>query len=142
MTRVAVVQAIQDVVGALAGIREAPDYPPEQINAPLQAVCYAANGTFREASLAAPGCYEVKPQTYVLLLYLPLKDLPRDMERLLPYVDSIPVALLATKTLSGAVTAINDIRYTFVSGEWGGILMRGYRFEIDVATNAQTYPTS
>ena len=138
-TRQDVVGAIQDIVFNLAGIRDAPDYPPEQINMPPTAVTYAASGTFKEASLAAPGCYEVTPQVYVLLLYLPMKDLPRDVETLAPFVDSIPVALLNNQTLNGTVSAINEVRYQFVNAEWGGIPMRGYRFEIDVTSKAQQY---
>ena len=144
----AVVGAIQDVWESVTGVRYAPDYPPEQINMSsvdggLQIVTYPSNGAASLASLTGtgtiPGCYQVRPDVYVSLLYYPLKNLPREVEALLPILQAGVVALLESMDLAGTVAVIQAVRWNFVAAEWGGMPMRGYRVEIEVEHLAEAF---
>ncbi len=105
------INGIQDAVGALDGVRKAPDYPPEQLNQFPFAVCWAAEGTFEYST---PG---VRKGLHVIELALHVArngDLPREVALAMPYIETVPDALMADPTLGGTVaTIVGPITYEF-----------------------------
>lgn len=127
----AIIAAVQDVTGAVTGIRFAPDVPPEQsvING-VMAVCYPAEGKFDEITSGR----ERGEHTLHLLIATPWRNLRTDWARIIGLGDTIPRALLAAGTLTSTVLQSNEIRYTFGPVEWGDQQMFGWIFYLDVLT--------
>lgn len=131
-TLAAVLAAVQDVVGVVAGITLAPDIPPEQIpSGGVYGIVFPAAGTYTEISAGR----QMGEHTIHLLLVTPRKNLRTDWARIITIGDTVQRALLAGGTLSATLLQSNEIRYTFGEIEWGGQQLFGWRFEIDVQTH-------
>lgn len=126
-----IIAAVQDVTGAVTGIRFAPDVPPEQsvINGVI-AVCYPAAGMFREITSGR----EQGEHTLHLLIATPARNLRTDWARIIGLGDTVPRALLAGGTLTATVLQTNEITYTFGPVEWGDQQLFGWIFNLDVLT--------
>lgn len=121
------VAAVQDVMGAIPGIRKAPDTPPDQINMYPFSIAYPTNGEWRRTR---PGTRE-GVQTIVVELHVTSRtDLAKDVALSLPYVDSVCQALLANLTMDGTIFDLNNISYVFGPLAWGGINTIGFRFTL------------
>lgn len=125
-TQLAVIQAIQDTVITVTGIREAPDYPPEQINDFPFAVAFPAEGVH---SFSVPG-ERLFLGSAILEIHVSRADLPTAVENSIGFGDSIPAALMADPTLSGTCDTFEDIQQFFGALNWGDIQTIGYRFTI------------
>jgi hypothetical protein len=128
-TLVAICAAVQDVVGAVTGIRMAPDTPPED-NAigGISGYCYPGTGTFTQITAGrAQGLH-----TLHLVILTPRRHLRTDYARIVGLGDTVPRALLTAGTLAGTIIQTNGIRYTFGALEWGGQQEFGWLFELDV----------
>jgi len=126
---VAICAAVQDVVGAVTGIRFAPDTPPEE-NAisGVSGYCYPGTGSFTEITTGrASGLH-----TLHLAILTPRRNLRTDYARIVALGDTVPRALLSAGTLAGAVIQTNSLRYTFGELQWGGGAEFGWLFEVDV----------
>lgn len=123
------IDQIQDEVGALSGIRGAPDEPPDSINVFPFAVCYARSGSY----YIGPPDVMTGLHTIVLELHVARKDLARDVATAMGYAKSIPNAIYSALK-DGSLTAIStlgDIRYEFVPMTWAGQDTIGFRFYIE-----------
>jgi len=120
---------VQSLVRGLAGVRDAPDYPPEKASAFPFAVAYPGTGRWVGG---APAGEKRGLHTIIVELHVARKDLPRDVEGAMGYVESIPNAILNAPTLSGTVDTVNEIRYTFGALNYGDLQTIGYRFEVDI----------
>lgn len=128
-TLVAICQAVQDVVGAVTGVRMAPDVPPEQgAGSDVSGYCYPGTGRFDQVT-AGRGRGQ---HTLHLIILTPRRNLRTDYARIVGYGDTVPRALLGQHTLAGTVLNIDEIRYTFGALEWGGQQEFGWLFELDV----------
>ena len=131
MALVDVIEKIAACVGGISGIRAAPTYPDEQINVFPFAVVYPESG---EASFGGPAGLRLNLDAVVVELHVARKDLPRDIENALPYVDSIPNEimdeLLDTK-LTATVDTFESITWTFGALNWGAQETLGFRFTIN-----------
>jgi hypothetical protein len=111
---------------ALAGVRSAPDYVPDQVAEDLVIVCYPATGTWKSNTPEdLRGLHALH-----LLALLPNVSLAVASERLRPYVDLIPQRLWQALK-AGRLTSLDtfgDISYEFGEWEYGGIEYAGYRF--------------
>ena len=115
---------IQDLTGAVDGIRAAPDYPPEQSNVYPFCVAYMGTGEIGfDAGVGTAGIHSI-----VVELHVARKDLARDIAKAAPYVDSIPAALLADPTLGGTVELFENITYEFTPMQWDTVETVGFRF--------------
>lgn len=121
------IDQIQDVTGAVTGIRKAPDDPPESFNAFPVAVCHPRAGLYRVDSMRT-GLHDL-----ALWILVARKDLPRDVSTSLPYGDSISQAILDAYTDGelDEIDAMGLIRYTFGEVEWGGLKCIGWSFTIE-----------
>ena len=122
------IEHIAHVIGGIDGIRSAPAYPEEQLNVFPFAVVYPGEG---EASISAG--VRLNLDTIIVELHVARKDLPRDVEKALPYVDSIPNEILdEVHTYWGrTIDTIESITWTFGALNWGGQETLGFRFTIN-----------
>jgi hypothetical protein len=128
-TLVQICEGVQDIVGALAGIRIAPDVPTDQaVGGDVTAFCYPGIGTFE---LIAKG-REKGTHTLHLYVITPRRNLRTDWARIIALGDTIPRALLGDVTLGGTTLHIAQIRYTYGQLEWGGQQELGWLFELEV----------
>ena len=124
------IEHIAHVIGGIDGIRSAPAYPEEQLNVFPFAATYPGEG---EASFGVAG-ERLNLDTIIVELHVARKDLPRDMEKALPYVDSIPNEImdeLLDNKLSATVDTFESITWTFGALNWGGQETLGFRFTIN-----------
>ncbi len=128
MTLPAAVSAIQAVAATVPGIKQAPQYPPEQSAMFPFAVCYARSGVETPQSSG----WSVALHTLVCELHCQRTSLPQAFAQALPLYESFAAGLLADETLGGAVVAVNRLRYTFGPMQYGSVQTIGYRVEIDV----------
>ncbi|MBT7070744.1 MAG: hypothetical protein HN975_07640 [Anaerolineae bacterium] len=127
MTLQAAVEQVQDLMGAVSGVKSAPDYPPENINEYPFVVAYMGGG---EIVFDTPSAYKGL-HTIIIELHIARKDLPNDIEIAAPYVDSIPAALMADATLAGTVNLFDNITYEFTEMLWDAVETIGFRFSIN-----------
>lgn len=123
------IKEIQDIVGAVSGIQQAPDDPPEQINIFPFSVCYAYEGEYiwhHKASMR--GNHNIR-----LEIHLARKDLPFDVKAAMAYCQNIPLALFNAAKFEVDLTAVKNIQsiaYRFEPLGWGGTATIGFRFTI------------
>lgn len=127
-----VIDEIQADLGALTGIRGAPDEAPEQINKFPFIVCYPLSGEWHSD---IPGA-KIGLHTIAIALHVARKDMPRDIQKAMAYAESIPNALLkVVATQSGdrfnnKIETFDRITYTFGSIGYGGTDTIGFVFQI------------
>jgi len=122
---------IQGLAEGLPGIRQAPDFPPEQMNVFPFAVCYPAAGEFQ----AGPMGLMKGLHNLVVEIHVARKDLPRDVETALPFGEALAAAVMDDPTLGGTVDTVRadeGISYTFGALAWGGQETVGWRLTIPV----------
>ena len=132
MTIPAIVAAIQDVALTVAGIRAAPDVPPEQLaeSGNVLAVCYPGEG---EMTLLTAGRQKGN-HTLHLSVFTAQRNMAADWARVIALGDAVATALLANSTLAGSALQIERVRYTFGSVDWAGHPMFGWLFVVSVMT--------
>jgi hypothetical protein len=123
-----VIAVIQARALALAGMRTAPAYAPEQSASYPFAVSFPARGEWDSLS----GGWMIGLHTIATEIHVARKDLPADMRAVIGFCETFADALLREPTLGGCVSTINAVRYTFGPMAWGGQDTIGYRFEVDV----------
>jgi hypothetical protein len=118
MSLIGIIQAIQDTVGAVTGIRAAPDYPPENLNSIFPfSVCYPESGTYTEGPggvSAYKALHNIKLQ-----IHFGRADLPKSVEAAIPYGDLIAKALLIDPQINDSCDTFDEILYTFGPLAWG-----------------------
>jgi hypothetical protein len=125
VTLAALVTEIAATVGGVDGVSDAPAVPMDQIpSGGVYAYVWPAAGSLDEVTLGRMR----GTHTIHVMVATPLRNWRTDWERVLPYGDSVPDALL--KARLGIHE--NSIRYTFGELEWGGAQMLGWRFELEV----------
>jgi hypothetical protein len=125
-----IIAAVQDYVGAVSGVRMAPDVPTEQLPAGgVYAYVYPASGTF---SVIAAGGREQGEHTLHLMLGTPRANMRTDWARVVALGDTVARALLVAGTMSGQIIDVQEVRYTFGDLEWGGQQLFGWMMELDV----------
>lgn len=125
-TQLQIVQAVMDIVGAVPGIREAPDYPPEQLNDFPFAVAFPGEGTHQ---------YGVAGErrfigNVILEVHVSRIDLPAAVENSIGFGDTVPNALMNNVTLNGKVDTFESIMQTFGVLNWGDAQTLGWRFTL------------
>ncbi len=120
------IAAVQVLVKTISGIREAPAYPPEQLELFPYAVAYSGGGVWE----FGPAGDKKGLHNIVVELHIQRKALARDVSAAMAYSDSIPNILMKNPTLSGTVNTFQSISYTFGPLGYGGIETIGFKFTI------------
>ena len=123
------IDEIQDQIGAISGIRGAPDEPPDSINAFPFAVAYVESGEY----YIGPPQVMTGLHTVVVESHVARKDLERDVARAMPYAKAIPNAIFAALTNSTftAFQTLGAIAYEFGPLDWGDVQTIGFRFRLE-----------
>ena len=130
-TQLQIIQAIMDKVGAVTGIKEAPDYPPEQLNSFPFAVAFPSEGSHQ---FSVPG-ERLFLGNVILEIHVSRADLPNAVMESIGFGDTIPAALMNFTTsgalpLAGTCDTFESITQTFGELNWGDTQTLGYRFTI------------
>lgn len=128
-----VIEAIQDLTGAVTNIRQAPDTPPEQVPAGhVLSICRPETGTF---SFADAGDTLSGEHTLQLLVIKPRVNLRTDDALMLPLGDAVARAILADPTLGGLAVLVQKASYTSygaLATDYADQMMYGWVFAVDV----------
>lgn len=125
-TQLQIIQAVMDKVAQVSGIREAPDYPPEQLSDFPFAVAFPGEGTHNFGVVG-----ERKFLGNVILeIHVSRVDLPVAVQNAIGFGDTIPNKLMSDPTLAGACDTFENITQTFGELNWGDTPTLGYRFTI------------
>lgn len=124
------INRIQDLWLTIAGVRAAPDEPPEKIDPLPIAITYERSG---EVDIAKPhsGSFAEQRGTIWSELHVQRADLPRAIRSTMTFREAFLRKLQADPTLNGTIMLVNPVRWTFLALEWNGVQTVGYRFEID-----------
>lgn len=126
-TMQAVIEDIAATVAAISGIRSAPALPDDSLNVTPFAIIYPGTGI---ASPGIPG-ERLNLDTVIIELHVAKRDMPRDIATALPFVDSIPNALMTAFTTDqwgSTIETFTDIQWTFQDLDWMGLGTIGFRF--------------
>lgn len=109
-----IILAVQDVVGAVSGVRCAPDYAPAKLPPGVSAIVMPASGTFSEMPAM------VKQGLHSLTLYVmePWGQSDKVLEHIIPFGDTVAAALMNYRSLSSTVSTYGDLSYTFGPINW------------------------
>lgn len=127
-----IIKAIQGMAGAMDGMRPgtAPDYPPDQIAAYPFAITYASSGLWKwTAYQVITGLHDIICEIHIARI-----DLPRDVERAMPYGERFVKAVFDDPTLSAAFNSgavMGPISYTFGLLGYFGQSTIGWQFTIE-----------
>ncbi len=130
-TQLQIIQAIMDIVGAVSGIKEAPDFAPEQLNSFPFAVAFPSEG---KHSFSVPG-ERLFLGNVILEIHVSRVDLPNAVMQSIGFGDTIPAALMnftasGALPLKGTCDTFEEISQTFGELNWGDTQTLGYRFTI------------
>ena len=131
MTQQAAILAVVDIVGAISGIQEAPDYPPENISVFPFAVAYPGDGEHIVGTLVNSTGERKFLGQIVVEVHVARADLPSAVQSSIGFGDSVPNALLKNPTLNGTVSTFQSITQTFGELDWDEVKTLGYRFIIN-----------
>lgn len=119
---------VQDHMAAISGIRAAPHEPPEDTAVFPFCAAYAGPGEFRTGEPAGMMKYL---GSIIVDLHLARKDLPRDVERVMTYHESIPNDILEDTTLGGHAQTSGPVSCSgLIAMEYGGVQTIGLRYTI------------
>ena len=127
-TLIDVQEAIQSIARALPGVRSAPSQPPDSPAAyPFVVTLPAQGGLSCNNEGWFTGLHTLQTEIHVCR-----RDMTYDAVRLITLLQAFYRALMASPTLSGTVSTVNDVRYYWRTMEWAGQETRGYLIQIDV----------
>lgn len=119
------IQQIQEVVGAVSGIRFAPDSPPNQVAHFPAAICYSRAADWSRSDAT----FYTALHSVVIEVHFPKEDLARAVALATPYGDLIVSALLSAFK-AGTFTAFQSpgsITGEFGPMEWDSTETVGWR---------------
>lgn len=109
MTLDAAIKALQAVVGAIEGIRAAPEYAPDRLPPGIFSVALPESGSYIVSPAGVlRGLHNI--QLYVIC---PRVDLPKTLQAIIPLGDTVANELQNDPTIGGAVQVIGAIDYSF-----------------------------
>lgn len=121
------INEIQDAVGAVTGIKKAPDNPPGNVN-DFYFVAYPGDGNIQKQSYQ----FWVGLHNITGVLFSDNPDMQKAYAKLTPYIDLIPKKLFDTQD-AGTFTTLEtfgNITYSMGQIDWGGTLYWSIQFII------------
>lgn len=127
---IAVIDYVQAQMKEVEGIRAAPKRPPDKISLYPFTTCFPGTG---DILIGNPAGNRRDIHTLILEVHVARKDLPADINRVLPLVDRIGDKLKDDPTLGGNVeTIVGSITYVFGPLGWFGQETIGWQFQVPV----------
>ena len=121
------ITGVQALVGAVSGIKSAPSYPIEKLGPFPMAVAFAGEGVWEFGA----GGDKKGLHSIVVIVPVARKDMKYDAEKVMPFCESVPNAIMADPTLGGNASTFGFISYAFGDMEWAGELLVGFRFVVE-----------
>lgn len=128
---------LQTLAGDIAGMRQAPEDPPEQASFPFCVSFVSGLISSVQPSFGSQiNLYEITTEIHVAR-----KDLPRDYAGIKGFAVSFPAAVWGDynknqKALNGAVSTINTIAGSLQPSQWGGAETLAWVFKTQVKVNS------
>jgi hypothetical protein len=110
-----VIEKIMEKIKVLEGMRGATDYPPGQMPMFPFAIAYAGAADWEVSPVGTGKAL----QEVIIEIHMDVTDQIRSIQKLMPYNDSVPMALLADVTLGGTCQTFARVRSE-------GIIKLGY----------------
>jgi hypothetical protein len=129
----AVVEAAQERVATIAGIRSTPDFAPESLAALPAAVAFPGKGRYVTGAFGIAESYH----TLVIQVHFAGAYSARTLALVVPLVESVPAALTADPFLAGTCEAFSGISYEIGPMSYGGAPTFGIQFTIE---NVKLFP--
>jgi hypothetical protein len=107
------ISEIAALLRAVSGIRAAPEYPSDQINAFPTVIIRAWSGSYEAEPFGGAGGAKKGLHDVAVEVHVARKGAPYDVKLAMRYSDTVPAALLADPTLGGKADTFARIRYTF-----------------------------
>ena len=122
-----VVSEIQTAVGAVSGIRAAPEYMPEQTVTFPFSQAYVVSGEYERRKTTMVGTHSI-----VVAIHVARKNMPSDIEAVMRFAKSVPNAIWGTVDMAGtSISYITNITYTFGELFFGDVQTIGFRFVVE-----------
>lgn len=122
-----VVEGVQDLMGAISGVRAAPDVAPDKLGVFPFVVTYPRRGEWRgDAFEDLTARHELAVE-----LHVGRADLFTGAEIALGIGDVMAKDLLRFPMLGGAASNVERLQYEFGGMEWNGVPTVGFRFTLD-----------
>jgi hypothetical protein len=119
---------IQDIIGAVTGIRAAPDYAPDSVKVYPTAIVLPGSGTYE---LNTTGEMKALHNPEAFIFVGGSTDLPKVLEAAYPVGDAVAKALLADTSLGATADTFASLAYVFGPIVWGGMEHIGWTFTIN-----------
>lgn len=126
MTLAAAITRIQYHADLCTGVKYAPVAPPETVGALPAVFAYPTSGTINLLSYNSINSFDTVTVDYMT----PRTLLDVAQANCLTFIEEFPKKLALDPTLNGAVTTINDLSYTVLDAQWGGVEVRVVRFSV------------
>ena len=101
--------AVQDIVGRVEGIRNAPEYASDNVPPGIWSMAYPDTGTFtQDPQGVLKGLHNIG-----LLVFAPRVSLRQTLKQLIPLGDKVAAALEKEPTLLDTISTYGGLSYTF-----------------------------
>ena len=123
------IDEIIDELQTISGIRRVPDEPPENNSAFPFAVAYPSSGNYEQIMTQ-----EMKALHSINIeLHVARKDLPRDYQKVMDLIDTIPYELMKKHKDGGFsnLDTFGQITYLFGPLSWGAVDTLGVTYTIN-----------
>lgn len=136
MTINAAVLRLQAVVGAVAGVKSAPDYPPDKPAAYPFAIAYMGGGDFN--SLRHSERLDRYVGNITLELHVSAQNMPSRVAEITPMIELIRDAIAADSRLNNTLSApISSLNVSPLQGfTYAGVETLGYIFTVPVVIHS------
>lgn len=128
MTLPTAITNLVTLVGSISGVKQATSQVPESANAFPFAIVYPGSGNLEPQNYGWGKFFHVLVVDY----YANRSNLPTAIGLIPTFVEALAAKLIADPSLSGAISEMTGIRYTFQSTMYGEIETIGCKVEISV----------
>lgn len=123
------IDEIQARLADVTGIRYAPEFAPDAVNAFPAAIAYPRSGAWNSNDAT----FKTGLHTIIVEVHVERHDLARAIEQAMQFSDSVPNAIMAGLTSGDyeAIQTYEEVRYEAGPMKWNDVDTWGFRFFID-----------
>ncbi len=139
-----IIKSIQDLMLDIEGIHRAPDYAPGKVLPFPFVACFPVDGVFKWTTYQfTTGLHNIAIEMH----WAGFKDVPRDIEKAMPFLERIVKKLWDDPTLAasdagpiiaGVINTDNPIQYQFGPLNYFGERTYGWKFTVQIKSQGDT----